>query len=480
MSLKLDSKDFLKSEYETIAKAHFDVSNRVSQFFQYLLIIYSAIFLLSTENPLTSMFFNAMNPTASINGLVPKQGSNLITTVLCISISMIGFIIMLYMCQLRNEALLYARHINGIRKIVYNHCKVDPIEVSKSSILPTQTSQPRFLDKMQFVYIVIVIAIINSLFLFMGLHETQINDWIALYNRVFSHNVMLLPSSATYYLYLLVPCFFAIHFLIYCKIARKSELGEYNYKYIIGVDIDGVIADHRIQFCNIYNKKYKKDILPEQLVALPVRYAGIGITEEEEQAVFTSFEYWDTMGAFSDAVKEIRRLRNELGYKISVFTWRDWDVFDENKGDKRVNIKKYTQTWLKRKLRLSNEELKDRGFRFNIKNISKMGFIRFIKKWIRMKSYNKKPYNSFCFELGNIESPYGMRRYRTNNRFTKSQKKAIMYFVEDNLKNALRLSNICKYVFLINHPYNQRTILPYNVIRVNNWGEITSHIRSLI
>lgn len=54
------------------------------------------------------------------------------------------------------------------------------------------------------------------------------------------------------------------------------------------------------------------------------------------------------------------------------------------------------------------------------------------------------------------------------------------YYVEDNLDLALTASPHCKYVFLVNKPWNQCDNLPKNVIRVPDMLAISSLVRSLI
>ena len=45
-------------------------------------------------------------------------------------------------------------------------------------------------------------------------------------------------------------------------------------------------------------------------------------------------------------------------------------------------------------------------------------------------------------------------------------------FVEDNLKNALDMAEVCERVFLMDHSYNHTDALPDNVQRVRSWREI--------
>lgn len=66
------------------------------------------------------------------------------------------------------------------------------------------------------------------------------------------------------------------------------------------------------------------------------------------------------------------------------------------------------------------------------------------------------------------------------NRFYESSKKNIRFFVEDDLRKAIKLSYICDFIFLLDHPYNQERNLPNNVFRVKSWEEIYRKIRELI
>ncbi len=50
-------------------------------------------------------------------------------------------------------------------------------------------------------------------------------------------------------------------------------------------------------------------------------------------------------------------------------------------------------------------------------------------------------------------------------------------FVEDNLKNALRMAGGCERVFLMDHPYNRAGDLPANIQRVRGWREIYDWLR---
>lgn len=83
-------------------------------------------------------------------------------------------------------------------------------------------------------------------------------------------------------------------------------------------------------------------------------------------------------------------------------------------------------------------------------------------------------------EKGNYNLPVGVKKSLYKNRYYFSQKYRIKYFVEDEVQKAIKLSSICKYVFLITHKYNEEyKDLPFNVVRVNDWNEIYEKIKEL-
>jgi uncharacterized HAD superfamily protein len=107
------------------------------------------------------------------------------------------------------------------------------------------------------------------------------------------------------------------------------------------------------------------------------------------------------------------------------------------------------------------------------------------KKWLKK---HKISYNSLLVEKAAIDVEsirfnfLGIPRSNYKNRFYYSRKESYRYFIEDDLKNAVKLAANCEYVFLINHPYNQYPndgSFPNNIIRVNNWIEIREKIREL-
>jgi len=67
-----------------------------------------------------------------------------------------------------------------------------------------------------------------------------------------------------------------------------------------------------------------------------------GVTEDDEQAVFNWPSYWTEMPPKERAADMLRRIYNQLGYNIWVFTCRGWPVPDRYpKGKER----EYRAAW---------------------------------------------------------------------------------------------------------------------------------------
>lgn len=426
-----DFKEYIQLEYKTMADAHFNVSQRVTSFFQYILVIYSAPLIILTDR--------ASIPS-SLKGLV-------FTT-----ISIIGLFICFYISQLRFESLLYARSLNGMRR--YYHEKISHLDhenLINYGVLPIQIQKPSFYDNNQFFWIVAALAVINSAYLLLGLYFLDtffiVDLWTILFNLmktpiIFSNQ--LLNPIVSNIVYRSICFFTAITFLVlhlktYKVLAYKKERGFEFYNNIIGVDIDGVLNKHKEQFCTIYNLKAQNHINPEDIIKIPVSECNIGVLPSDEENVFKQKEYWTEMPPLDGASEYLKKIRN-LGYQVHIFTWRPW------KGN-NLNIIDTTIEWL------SNH-----GFMADKVSIEG-NFPWYTVLYSKLKHYKVK--------------------FEVIDRFWGSKRNNIKYFVEDDLSKAIQLSKICKYVFLIDHTYNQIPQLPINIIRVYNWKEILDKVKTL-
>ena len=401
---------FYEKEYDTLSNAHFQAAQRITTFFQYALIILAA--------PITIIGLN--KDTTQM--VIDKSAISLI----CIAISLVGFFIVMYLGQLRTEVLMYARCINTIRNFFYNENRADTFFYNEYSVLSTHKRKPKYFDGEQFIYILLSLGILNTSYVAYAVSN-------------------ILPSS--FWIYIICAVFFISHFIFYYVLTQSSEANGRFYRHVIGIDIDGVLNLHKEQFVLIYNALVDKKqinqtkISIEDIKTIPVEHAG-KIKESDARKVFNSSDYWDSMPAMSDARRVItEKLQNSLGYKIRIFTCRDWRPTDNR--SKPYNIKRNTIKWLK---------------------------------------MNGIPAKRVCFEKGSFESPISINTALYKNRFFISAAKKIEFFVEDEPIKARRLANTCRYVFLMDQSYNQveKDYFPYNVIRVTGWEEVYKHIKELL
>jgi hypothetical protein len=217
----MNDAEFFKKEYELISNAHFNVSERVTSFFRYILLIYSAPLILFTDRVIKENNYN-------IRGCV------------FVLISIVGLFIMLYISQLRIESILYARTVNGIRKLFYDNEK--DIKLFHYSVLPIQKEKPSFYDGSQFIWIIITIALIDTAYSLAGIYF--LSGFLKLSN--YEGDVLEYIIIGSLY--------FILHILCYISKTDSQEKGTDFFKSSIGVDIDGVLNEHEIQFCKIIRK----------------------------------------------------------------------------------------------------------------------------------------------------------------------------------------------------------------------------------
>ena len=296
-----------------------------------------------------------------------------------------------------------------------------------------QEKKPAYSEWSQFGFIVGVLGLFDAFYFAFGMYNLislpgYYCKWI-----INNLNVICLFIG-------LVWC--ALHFLFHKIVSIRSENGSDYYRRIIGVDIDGVLNKHEESFVSICNIINGTTLSKESITTLPVSKSGI-ITREQEHKVFHTIEYWMNMPVREDVVQNlVEEIKNKRGYKVYLFTWRDWKVTRTING-------------------------READFRMN----------QHTKKWLRQFHIF---YDRIRFEKGNFDRPVSMFSQKYRTRFFYAQKYKIRFFVEDSTLNAISLSRICEYVFLLNHQYNANdSELPYNVIRVDDWHEILDWIKKL-
>lgn len=410
--------EFMLKEYESIVTAHFEVSRRVTVFFQISLLVYSAPLLFVS------------NSVSTFIGL-----DHISRGVISIAIVLVGISIFSYISLLRIESLLYARTVNGIRKYFYDQSLLNIESISHYSVLPLQKNKPPYFATLQFLWIAVAYGILNSLFLLLGIFSLRnINFTDLCTNQIRAEILPFLPIA-------ILLIFF--HLALYFFLSNYQEKGRDFYRQTIGVDIDGVLNKHEAQFCKILHRLHEgtKGIKESDIDYLPVHESPTlqeQVTAKMEKEVFEYIDYWNGLEVV-ESCHLLNKLRTESGYKVILFTDRNPKKIPkslEQKHSGTKSLKKITVEWLRR-----------HGI-----------------EWDKL------------FMLSDHRC--GIRR--TDRRYTITKNKKIEFFVEDNYYNAVKLSTICRVVFLIAHKYNSPSVFPVegskNIVRVSDWSEIYRYI----
>jgi len=474
--------DYMLKEYENIAEAHFTTIEAISSFFRYYLLIMGVPFTIF----------------AVIIGLSPQMGQIVypllaLTAVISVVISIVGYFVTLYIVNLRMDVVLYARTVNGIRKHFYDEAKLDIGSKLRLRVLPQTPTLPGYFE-FYFLPVVISFAIFNSIYLLIGAsifsapQISQITSFTA---------ISRLPTIIPYWIWLLAISFFAFHIGSYLWIARRREL-TYLRSYSIGIDIDGVLNEHRAQFCKFLLQLTGKQLDPEDIVKIPLHEdPKHGVNREDEKTVFDCVKYWTEMPCIESAASSIKKMRNSMKMKIFVFTYRpspsekitkDKTQFKEwqeaalqaykNSNYRFPRLLKKTEH--NHKLHNFIEKLVNQiiMFRIGLQDFRFIGMhpIDMITKcWLQK---NGIEYDSLTIERGSedVVDPQG----HFKNRFYIGRKKKIRFFIEDDPEKACKLAYICDIVFLIEHPYNKNESVPSNVVRIKSWEELYRQVRKYV
>jgi uncharacterized HAD superfamily protein len=474
--------DYLLTEYENIAEAHFKTIEAISSFFRYYLIIMGVPFALYS----------------AIIGLSPQMSQfiyplTILAGVVSLAISIVGFLVIIYIMNLRMDVILYARTVNGIRKHFYDKADLDISSKLNLRTLPQTPSLPAYFERLFFLPVVISFAVFNTLYLLLG--TTVLSSSLPeIFEIASSGSFTRLLSVIPVWIGFVAVFFFFLHPIFYFGVARYREL-TYLRSYSVGIDIDGVLSEHKEHFCNLLYQLTNKKLHPECILRIPVHEdPRHGVTEEDEKTVFNNLNYWLEMPCSKSAPLSIKKLRNGLKLKIYVFTYRPWpsekirqnSVAWKEWEDAALQVYKESNFAFPRllyKLKRQNtlHNLAERTInkflliRMRNENLWKIGTrpIDIITKWWLQKK--EIEYDYITIERGSedVSDPQGHFR----NRFYISRKKKIRFFVEDDHEKARKLSYICDVVFLMAQPYNESETVPSNVIRVESWDEIYRQIR---
>jgi uncharacterized HAD superfamily protein len=478
--------EFQKVEYARIAEAHFKAIEAITFFFRYYLLV------MSLPVSIAAVLFSF-----AARGLDFDRATVItlfeFTSPILMVVGFVGFCMLMYIINIKMDVVLYSRVVNSIRKFFYDLYDSDHTNKMLMRQLPQSASIPAYGD-MPFGFVVLAFALFDTLYISFGVHllitieiggASSVN---ALGFGGYSRWEMLSYSIA-------VTAAFAAHFLAYYLFSRYRE-----YAYLrataIGIDIDGVLDQHREKFCEMAASKLNKQLRPQDIKMLPVHEnTGLNppITRADERAIFNDPQYWVEMPVLDGAAEAIKTIRDSYLLPVHIFTHRPWPDLSAGQGATREEMRDLRRSW-----RIAADGMARRA---NVKEcvrqwvnlVTAVNFrtsIRYITKyWLRM---NGIVYDSLLVEKGNENIVYSRGRFE--NRFNYAKRKRIKFFVEDDWVKAIKLSYICDLVFLIAHPYNQGADgdplkheneliigrLPANVLRIDSWSYLKKAIAQLV
>lgn len=463
-------KGYLNAEYRHIAEAHFRTMEAISSFFRYYLLIMSLpITLLALAIGISSQSDKILEAIFNLGPLL---------SAILFVISLVGFGMLLYIINLRMDAVLYARTINAIRKHFYDGFDIDINKKLRMRILPQTTSQPQFMEYQYFLPVVLSFALFNSFYLFCSL---------ILISGATSTEII-----APWWSWVIALIFIIIHYLAYQWYAWHRE-HSYLKSYAIGIDIDGVLNKHRQHFCTMLKEKTGIQLEPDKITTIPLHDCPIqDVSREDEKKVFNDPRYWSEMTPVDESAHNLDRLRN-MNLKIHIFSHRAWpNTFGmEEKDSTRIRKQWHSESIKLIKKAYGNKSYRNfwRKVRLYL-NIKTSPIEQMTECWLRLNNFN---FNTLTIEQGNedVSDPQGHFR----NRFYIASKKRIKFFVEDDLEKAIKLAYICDVVFLLDQPYNRNLpdkcsgckydcklddkYVPDNVKRVKSWDDIYKCVRMI-
>jgi uncharacterized HAD superfamily protein len=417
--------DFMLAEYNNIAQAHFNTMTAIATFFRnYLTFVGLPI-------PILVGVLTKVGPDGT--GALSLGKLEVAVPLGATLIGLIGICVMIYIVNLRCDALLYARTVNGIRHKFYSDSRMRLEDEMVVRVLPRSTRQPSYFDWHYSFSVVAVFAIVDTAYPLIGWY------WYLPEGR----GVLAL-------LILGAVAFVGAHFALYWRLASYRETG-YLRAHIIGVDLDGVLNNHRQHFAATLQSLRRKTIDPEKITAVPVHKSpDLNVTEIDEQIVFNSPSYWIDMPVADQAATMLQKIKRGLAYKVIVFTHRPWP--QQVTG---IDATQMTDQWLEQG-----------GSETALESVIDM----ITKRWLERHSI---PHDELVIEKDRVDG-----RSWAKNRINLAATRGIRIFVEDNLFNAKKLASICEIVFLVDHPYNQipENELPNNIKRVKSWGAISDFI----
>jgi uncharacterized HAD superfamily protein len=464
--------NFLLSEYNNIAKAHFKTIETISEFLKHYLTIISI--------PITILVVVLNIDSVRTAASTTITSAAFTAAALFVIVSVVGLMVLWHIINLRMDALLYARTVNGVRKYFYDQgSNLDIATKVKLRTLPQSPLLPAYREFSFFGPVVLIFALLNTPYFYLA---CAVFAFLARGGaNPFGHPAVIVLSSF----------FFTAHVGTYLFLARHRE-DAYLRSNILGVDIDGVLNQHRKQFCRLLQLNTGKELGEGQITVIPIHdSSALGITRDDEKLVFNDPNYWTEMCSVEGAADILNRLRSSMRLKIHIFTHRPWPV---TVGLPRAERKRTERIWANASRTYTHQVYRDRPWWRRLlswfRSIGQMSPYRILrlttvfqkqdwvdritKAWLNEHGFQ---YDKIMIEKGSEDAADPSSHII--NRFYACRMKKVKYFVEDDLVKAKKLAFICDVVFLFDHPYNQADQLPANVIRVQSWDEILRYMREI-
>lgn len=165
---------------------------------------------------------------------------------------------------------------------------------------------------------------------------------------------------------------------------------EKHYSKVIGLDLDGVLADIASEFLKYVKMEYALDFRIDDIKSYDATEWS-GLNHEQIKHIFSNTDIFKTVGQVPFSIEATKILQN-TGWKILIITFRPW----------HDDLKQETQEWLVR--------------------------------------------NGYCYDSLHFSDSHDKTRY--------AHEHDIKVFVEDRRESAELMSRVCDKVYLLNCPYN--------------------------
>ena len=228
---------FQLEEYKNISTSHYESVKQVSAFFRYYLLIVGApafiLYLLRDKDEGLSIFLSGESPESYYT----------IASVYLIAIAFVGLFTMLYIVNLRHDAVLYAHTVNKVRRYFYEKSSIPITDYSNYKHLPISTNIPKYAQKTFFIPLIAVFVIINCGLFSAGLYIKSLSPTPYFFDWSLVEDISLSSKSIG----ILCLGYLLAHIITFLYLVERRN-NKYLKSYRIGIDIDGVLNNQTHHF----------------------------------------------------------------------------------------------------------------------------------------------------------------------------------------------------------------------------------------